>query len=104
MQGNQREYQLSSVDQALMDELTNRVRECYEEMTRISTRVISSESLADTEFSRPVGEVLEEAQGYMERTSESFHDQEVCWPAGPDQEMCYKKSGGKVMIRPRRER
>lgn len=40
MQKNRQEYQLTSVDQALMDELTGRVRDCYRQMTEIALRAM----------------------------------------------------------------
>ncbi len=47
MQENRQEYQLSSIDQALMDELAGRVRDCYRQMTDIALRAIG-----DTEGSK----------------------------------------------------
>ncbi|SDX02783.1 hypothetical protein SAMN05444487_10924 [Marininema mesophilum] len=99
MQGNQEQFQLSSIDQALMDDLTNRVRECYQEMTRIGMQTINGHSLADTEFSRSLDEVLNDTQTHLNGTADPFHDAEICWPTGQNHVMCYQKGGGKIMIR-----
>ncbi|SFS65124.1 hypothetical protein [Marininema halotolerans] len=99
MQGNPEQFQLSSVDQALMDDLTNRVRECYQEMTRIAMRTMNGHFLSDTEFSRSLDEVLSDTQIHLDGTADPFHDAEICWPTGEGHRLCYQKGGGKVVLR-----
>ncbi|MDA8352717.1 MAG: hypothetical protein M0Z65_05905 [Firmicutes bacterium] len=87
MQENRQEFQLTSVDQALMDELAGRVRECYREMTEIAMRAMNEESIGDESG----------ADG-----KNPFHDEEIRWWMGPGRELCYRKDGGKVEVRPAR--
>ncbi|MGF7087825.1 hypothetical protein JOD24_001662 [Kroppenstedtia sanguinis] len=90
MQENRQEYQLSSIDQALMDELAGRVRDCYRQMTDIALRAIGDTEEAGSGVSAGEGE------------PDPFHDEEVRWWMGPGQELCYRKDGGKVILRPAR--
>ncbi|MFD1409148.1 hypothetical protein ACFQ49_13510 [Kroppenstedtia eburnea] len=91
MQKNRQEYQLTSVDQALMDELTGRVRDCYRQMTEIALRAMEDGGVAER---RDVSAV--------EGEPDPFHDEEVRWWMGPCRELCYRKDGGKVIVRPAR--
>lgn len=91
MQKNRQEYQLTSVDQALMDELTGRVRDCYRQMTEIALRAMEDG-----------GEAERRDVSTAEGEPDPFHDEEVRWWMGPGRELCYRKDGGKVIVRPAR--
>ncbi|MDR6226192.1 hypothetical protein [Desmospora profundinema] len=93
----EREYQLLSAEQAQMDFWANQVRECYREMTAIAMRRMQKEAGEDTEIGQPLGEQTEE------KLADSFRDQEVVWPLDEKQECCYRKDGGQVVVRPRRQ-
>ncbi|WP_141201696.1 hypothetical protein [Paludifilum halophilum] len=94
MEREGQEFQLSSVDQALMDELSNRVRECYEEMSKIASRAVEDREGVSREF-------WAGAVTAGEKTDGPLHDEEVCWPAGAHREVCYKKNGGTIFLRRR---
>lgn len=93
MQDKRQEYQLTSVDQALMDELAGRVRDCYRQMTEIALRAMDEE--AEAYRTRDVS-------GVEGNQADPFHDEEVRWWMGPGRELCYRKDGGQVIIRPAR--
>ncbi|WP_188431627.1 hypothetical protein [Kroppenstedtia guangzhouensis] len=91
MQERRQEYQLTSVDQALMDELAGRVRDCYRQMTEIALRAMEDGRESEhRDISAAEGE------------TDPFHDEEVRWWMGPGRELCYRKDGGKVIVRPAR--
>lgn len=93
MQEGRQEYQLTSVDQALMDELAGQVRDCYRQMTEIALRAMDEGGEAD------LTQVVSGADG---KSADPLHDEEVRWWMGPGQELCYRKDGGKVIISPLR--
>ncbi|PTX61772.1 hypothetical protein C8P63_10624 [Melghirimyces profundicolus] len=93
-QENRRQYQLTSIDQALMDELVGRVRDCYRQMTEIAMRAMNEDPGADMTKGN--------AAGSPDDGADPFHDEEVRWWMGPGQELCYRKNGGKVEVRPAR--
>ncbi|GGE13766.1 hypothetical protein GCM10011571_14030 [Marinithermofilum abyssi] len=91
--GQKQEYQLTSIHQAKMDELANRVRECYQEMAAIAEQVIGAHP-ADVEMGQSLGTAATDRG----RSQDPFHDEEVCWGAGPQTKVCYRKDGGKLVI------